>query len=159
VADVDQPNDSVLTRVLSSGVDWFGREYTRQLRRSLGLDYGRRDDWVSEVGFDGDGVPDDVYFDVILAAIDEASDDETLLWCIADGPVDHLVGRDWERWGPRFHSERSAPSVDLMFRVMQESLRSEGHDCGWWDDHCFGPRQTRKFTSKLERQRAHRRHR
>ena len=140
-------DDGALQRVLAAGVDWVGREFTRRLRDSLNAmgeapDVASRraagrtndDDWVTGIVFAGDELPGEVYFDVILAAVDEADGDESVLRCIADGPVDHLVGRDLDLWGPRFHAERGTATIDLMFRAMQLSLRADGHRLGWWDD-------------------------
>ncbi len=131
--------NDVLTRVLARGPDWTGREYTRQLRRSLAADDGpHADAWVSNVIF-------------------EAGDDEDLLWCIADGPVDHVVDRDLKRLGARFHRERIVPGVDLMFSVMQRYLRHfGGPDLGSWDDNFFGLRGAPEPVRKRARRRVRR---
>jgi hypothetical protein len=135
-----------LERVLAAGVEWVGREYARRIRdRPRKIDAkaeGGREpasgvldsEWVTDIVFVGEHLPDEVYFDVIVAAIDEADGDADALWCIADGPVDHLVGRD-PVMGERLRGRRDDPNVDLMFLTVQLYLRGVGHlDGSWWAD-------------------------
>ena len=101
------------------------------------------DDWVEGTVFLGEELPDEVYFDVIVAAIDEAHGDDDVLWCIADGPVDHLVGRDLAM-GERLRERRGDPNGDRMFTTMQHYLRGIGYlDGSWWADD-FVPRPRRR---------------
>ena len=123
----------------------LGRRYGERLRDRLdaanaahdggviadGLD---SDSWIDEVEFNGEGLTDDEYFVVILAALDAVAGHRGALWCIGDGPMDHLVGRD-DRLAQRFHAERGRESVAAAFRLMQEYL--DGLDAGgrgWWGD-------------------------
>ncbi|MGD9997745.1 MAG: hypothetical protein AB7R77_19135 [Ilumatobacteraceae bacterium] len=143
-----------LERVLAAGVEWVGREYARRVRDSLRKIGGKAEEgrepasgvlqgeWVTDIVFVGENLPDETYFDVIIAAIDEADGDADVLWCIADGPVDHLVGRDLVM-GERLRSRRDDPHVDLMFTTMQLYLRGIGHlDGSWWaDDFVAKPRR------------------
>ena len=134
--DDSSSTDDVLDRVRAVGPEWIGQEYVRGLRHELANPGSRTSsDWVSNLVFAGEGLPDDLYFEIILAAIDEAGTNDDLLWCLGDGPADHLVGRD-PRWPRRFHQQRThSEAVDRMFRVMQryyaETLEL---DAGWWSD-------------------------
>lgn len=93
---------------------------------------------MTEVVFTGEGLPAKVHFEVLMAAIEAAAEDDDVLWMIADGPVDHLVGHgtgmDLEPWARRFHVERATRGgVAAMFRVMQRYLVDViGDRASWW---------------------------
>ena len=127
--------DETLDRVRAVGPEWTGQEYVRRLREPLAKPGSRTSSDLSDIVFAGEGLPDDLYFEIILAAIDEAGADEDLLWCLGDGPVDHLADRD-PRWPRRFHQQRAnSEAVDLMFRVMQRYYAVTLElDAGWWSD-------------------------
>jgi hypothetical protein len=57
------------------------------------------------------------------------------LWCIGDGPMDHLVGRD-RAFAGRFHQERRVRvPVAAVFQLMREYLDSlDAGGRGWWAD-------------------------
>ncbi|MDO8403100.1 MAG: hypothetical protein Q7T27_06350 [Pseudomonas sp.] len=123
---------------MAFGTDWVGREYTRRIREDLDDGQPRQHHWVTDLVFSGEDLPAVMHFDVLMAAIDAAAEDADLLWMIADGPVDHLVGRgngmDLEPWAGRFHAERtSRPGVEAMFQVMQRYLVDViGESTSWW---------------------------
>ena len=114
------------------------RESLRALRAGLPSLYANVDDplgWVEEaVGFRCDLDPE-VRFRMVVAAINEAGDDEDLLWCMGDMPAEHLAAVPGMT--RRFHQARSgSPSVERLFRVMQAYYRNvwQQSDAGWWDD-------------------------
>ena len=130
----------------SIGVEQLGRRYASRLVTSLNEMYAaedarmvdrRPDDDidVDRVCFDGDKLTDEEFFRMILSALDAAHPHEGALWCIADGPMDHLVGRD-RTFKARFHEERGRrASVQAAFDAMRDELKAMGYyDHSWWSD-------------------------
>jgi len=71
---------------------------------------------------------------MILTALDTARDHRGALWCIADGPMDHLVGRD-HSFALRFHQARGDnTSVRAAFDAVHDDLDASSLGHGWWSD-------------------------
>ena len=132
-------------RIESIGVEELGRRYAR--RTIARLDAIRAagdvrfvevveggDEWIDIAGLDGDQLTDEEYFRMIVAALDAARDHRGALWCIADGPMDHLVGRD-PSFALRFHKARDADgAINAAFDAMHHDLDACGLAHGWWAD-------------------------
>jgi len=96
-------------------------------------------DWLGVV-WDGEdrrtGRPIDatLWLDLVVAAADALANDAAV-WCVGDGPADHLVGEHHEV-AALLHAARSShPGVEAMFQAMLEDYRSMGYpDAGWWSD-------------------------
>jgi hypothetical protein len=106
----------VRQRIESIGAEELGRRYARRTIAHLSAMYAAEDarfvevahdddEWIDLAGFDGDQLTDEEFFRMILAALHAARDHRGALWCIADGPMDHLVGRD-DSFALRFHLAR-----------------------------------------------------
>ena len=90
------------------------------------------DDWI-DVCY-GDEMSDEEFFVMILVALEAARGHAGATWCIADGLMDELVGRN-QTYMLRFHDERSRnPDVAAAFEAMQEEADTSGFDQGWWGD-------------------------
>ena len=129
-------------RIDSIGVEELGRRYALRTVTQLNamyvahaevIEFAPEDrDWIDSVGFDGEQLTDDEFFRMILSALDAAADHRGALWCIADGPMDHLVGRD-NSFALRFHqARRDHASVNAAFDAMHEDLDTCGLAHGWW---------------------------
>ncbi len=133
----------VRQRIESIGVEELGRRYARRTIAHLNAMYAAEDarfvevahdddEWIDLAGFDGDQLTDEEYFRMILAALDTAREHSGALWCIADGPMDHLVGRD-NSFALRFHRARhDHASIDAAFHAVHEDLDNCGLEHGWW---------------------------
>ncbi len=141
------PTDEELRlRIDAMGPEEMGRRYAALLIEHLnGMAAAKEphlfvpkksdDDWIESAGFEGDLLTEDEFFRMILAALDAAYPHEGALWCIGDGPMDHLVGRrGGQPFKARFHDERvRRASVQAVFEGMEAWLRSIGHwDDSWW---------------------------
>ena len=126
------------------GVEELGRRYACRTIEKLNAAYANEgeaiefaddeDDWIDSTAFDGEGLTAEEYFWTILAALDAARGHAGALWCIADGPMSHLVGRD-RSYAFRFHSLRSgSESMAGAFDAMQKDLDTCGLGHGFWAD-------------------------
>ncbi len=132
-------------RIESIGAEELGRRYAlRTIARlnemyaagdSRSVEFARDDDeWIDMAGFDGDQLTDDEFFRMIVAALDTAHDHRGAVWCIADGPMDHLVGREIS-FALRFHQARQDhASINAAFDTVHEDLDTGGLEHGWWAD-------------------------
>lgn len=138
-------DDELRRRIESIGVEELGRRYAlrtiEQLNAMSAAEDARSvevahddDEWIDSAGFGGDQLTDEEYFEMILAALDAARDHHGALWCIGDGPMDHLVGRD-RSYALRFHQARpDSGSIAAAFDAMHDDLDSCGLEHGWWAD-------------------------
>lgn len=102
-------------------------------------DEGPLDDWLGIVwdGEDrgsGQAIAADLWTDLVIAAADALANDSAV-WCIGDGPADHLVGEHPEAAAVLHTARSSHPGVEAMFQAMLADYRSMGYpDAGWWSD-------------------------
>ena len=69
---------------------------------------------------------------MVLTALNAARDHRGAAWCIADGPMDHLGGRD-NSFALRFHEARPDNlSINATCDAVQDDLESSGIEHGWW---------------------------
>lgn len=69
-----------------------------------------------------DDVDPEVRLRMVVAAINEADDDD-VLWCIGDQPVAHLAAV--RGFALRLHQARTtSPKVERLFRLMQDYYRN-----------------------------------
>jgi hypothetical protein len=126
------------------GVEELGRRYAYRTIERLNAAYAAEgdpiafaddeDDWIDATAFDGEELTDEEYFRTILAALEAARGHAGALWCIADGPMSHLVGRD-RSYAFRFHTLRSGnESMAGAFDAMQKDLDALGLTHGFWAD-------------------------
>jgi hypothetical protein len=108
--------------------------------RSQGLAApGTVDDWLMIVsdGEDrstGQSIDASLWLDVVIAAADALGGDPAV-WCVGDGPADHLVGEHPEMATLLHAARASHPGVDAMFQAMLQDYQSMGYpDAGWWSD-------------------------
>ena len=143
---VHYSDDEITALVNKTGPEEVGVRYVERSGRSLAATREGRsptiqesdDDpekWIDDAVDFGEYLPCETRFQIVIAAITCASNDDDVMWCIADMAVSHLVFEC--SMHDRFHAERSNnPSVDHMFRLMQHYYRvvcAEPH-AGWWED-------------------------
>ena len=116
VPDPDRWPEAERRQIIQSiGVERLGQRYAQGKVETLTAGYAGReprsvdlppddDIDVDLVCYDGDELTDDEFFRMIVADLDEAFPNEGALWCIADGPMDILIGRD-KSFAARFHEE------------------------------------------------------
>jgi len=138
-------DDELRQRFESIGAEELGRRYAGRTIARLNAMYAAEDacvvevahdddEWIEVVGFDGDQLTDEEYYRMILAALDAAGDHGGALWCIADGPIAHLVGRDIS-FAVRFHEARQDhASINAAFDAVHQELDVCGLEHGWWAD-------------------------
>ena len=104
-------DDELVDRISAMGLGVLGRRYIdRQRAERIAGD----DEWIDAVVDYGEGLPLELWYELILAALEAAGDDEVLLWLIGDRPVDHLVGEDWD-FLRRFEADgKTTPAVAHM---------------------------------------------
>lgn len=117
-------------RVEDVGVDEIGRRYLAALRAP-----GRRNQWIVDaVWFGGTGeevLPVELRWELVMAALDACPDDDGELWCLGDGPFDHLAAEPG--MVERIHAEREGnPKLRRLFEAMRRKLPEEGVEDGWW---------------------------
>ncbi len=132
------------------GVDEIGKRYIEILERDLAImreqdERGERapepdrspiDELITMTvwsGEDENGVPlpDELRWDVTMAALHHCPTDDGLLGCLGDGPFDHFVVRPGIK--ERLYAARDEdPKLQELFAVMRRELPSEGVTGGWW---------------------------
>jgi hypothetical protein len=90
--------------------------------------------WDGEDRGTGEAIDATLWLDLVITAADSLVDDEAV-WCIGDGPADHLVG-DHPEMGARLYAARAShPGVEAMFQAILAEYRMMGYpDAGWWSD-------------------------
>lgn len=143
VEQVSLTDEQLRERIESIGVEELGRRYALRTIKKLNAMYATEDsrsvelapaddDWIDSVGYDGDQLTDHEFFRMILASLDAAVDHLGACWCIADGPMDHLVGRD-NSFALRFHqARRDHAAVQAAFDAVHDDLDTCGLEHGWW---------------------------
>jgi hypothetical protein len=133
--------------IQSLGVDEVGRRYVALLVADLdAIRRGEREQRRSEaehlihdavwIGEDESGqpLPVDWRWELVLSALAACPDDDGLLWCLGDGPFDHLRG-DGHDIDDRMRLERSSnPKLQRLFEAMRRTLPAEGVTSGAWFD-------------------------
>ena len=142
---VSWASDEVPSLVDQVGAEEVGRLYAVRTREGLDdLRAGRvyttfEEDndplgWIDDAVAFNDDVDPEVRLRMVIAAINQADDDD-VLWCIGDQPAAHLaVVRGFAL---RLHQARTTnPKVERLFRLMQDYYRNveKSPDAGWWDD-------------------------
>jgi hypothetical protein len=91
--------------------------------------------WDGEDRGTGEAIDATLWLELVITAADSLVDDDEAVWCIGDGPADHLVGEHPEM-GARLHDARAShPGVEAMFQAMLADYRNMGYpDAGWWSD-------------------------
>lgn len=113
------------------GVDEVGRRYLGAL-----ASHGKGPDaWVVDsvwFGSAGDErLPVSLRWELVLAALDAFPDDDRDLWCLGDGPFDHLAAE--RGMIERIYAEREHnPKLQRLFEAMRRELPKEGVHDGWW---------------------------
>ena len=130
------------------GADEVGRRYIARLastvfsasvRNEVGEGSGDQLDeavyqavWLGEES-DGRPLPVELRWDVTMATLRACPDDDGLLWCLGDGPFDHMLNVPELR--RRLSTGRGADLyVDRLVGAMQRTLPGEGVTDGWWFD-------------------------
>ena len=73
----------------------------------------------------------DVWWELALAALRACPPDDSLLWCLGDGPFDNM--RENPEIDERLLDGRSTdPDIDRLFAAMRRELPSEGVTTGFW---------------------------
>jgi hypothetical protein len=131
----------------------IGEAYAVELRRRLdqikawegaGRSYELPDDgpvadwlmivWDGEDRGTGEAIDATLWLDLVIAAADSLVDDSAV-WCVGDGPADHLVGEHPEMRARLHDARASHPGVEAMFQAMLADYRSMGYpDAGGWSD-------------------------
>ena len=137
--------DEVPSLVDQLGAEEVGRLYAVRTREELDdlragrvhTTYEEDNDplgWIDDAVAFNDDLDPEVRLRMVIAAINEADDDD-VLWCIGDQPVAHLAAV--RGFALRLHQARTTnPKVERLFRLMQDYYRNveKSPDAGWWDD-------------------------
>jgi hypothetical protein len=131
--------------IQSLGVDGVGRRYIALLVADLeairrGERAPRRDEtedlihdavWIGEDEL-GQLLPITWRWELVLSALAACPDDDRLLWCLGDGPFDHLRG-DGDDIDDRIRLERSSnPKLQRLSEAMRRTLPADGVTSGPW---------------------------
>jgi hypothetical protein len=118
---------SIRDLIAELGVDEVGRRY---------VEPGREWDELTLAVFDGtderlEPLPLELWWEILMAALDHCPDDDGAFWLLGDGPFDHMRGI--EGVDERLLEERIRnPRVARLFAAMQRELPSEGVTTGFW---------------------------
>jgi hypothetical protein len=109
------------------GVVEVGRRYVTR---------GREWDELALAVFDGtdergEELPLELWWDIMMAALEACPDDDGSLWLLGDGPFDHMRARPGVN--ERLLEERTRnPKAARLFEAMKRELPSEGVTTGFW---------------------------
>ncbi len=141
---------SMTQLIAELGIDEIGRRYIAELQYGLerirhGAD-GDRDQAPEQVdgigpiiesavwgGDDpaGGRLTTDVWWELAMAALRACPPDDSLLWCLGDGPFDNM--RENPEIDARLLAARSQdPAIDRLFAAMRRELPSEDVTTGFW---------------------------
>jgi hypothetical protein len=132
--EVDEP-DSVAARVEALGAEEIGRRYWPAYWASE----AHEDVWIVDAIWSGQDLPErgrqdlplDLRWTLVMAALEACADDDDDLWCLGDGPFDHLAAEPGMM--ARIYEERERrPKLRRLFEAMRRELPSEGVTDGWW---------------------------
>jgi len=80
---------------------------------------------------DGHELPLELWWDILMAAIEACPDDDGSFWLLGDGTFDHM--RIKPGVNQRLLEERTRnPKVARLFDAMQRELPKEGVTAGFW---------------------------
>ena len=123
----------MMSRIEAMGVAEVGRRYLAALRAPD----DDPDKWILDAVWFGEdlegALPLDLRWDLVFAALEACPDNDGDLWCLGDGPFDHLVAEPGT--AERIYQERATrPKLQRLFEAMRRSLPSEGVTSGYWFD-------------------------
>lgn len=125
----------VISLIASVGAPEVGRRFVAQA-----WEKDPTQEWILHAvafgrGADRSPLPDEVWWNLAMAALDATPDDDVALWLRGDMVFDHLRERPGMSSRPQAKRAGSV-KVSRLFEAMQRELRNEGVTSGYWfEDH------------------------